>query len=47
MKCPKCHFDNPDDTRFCSNCGTQLLPPEEISLIEIIYIIKFFQWQEG
>jgi len=32
MKCPKCHLDNPDDTRFCSNCGTQLTPSEEIPL---------------
>jgi len=31
MKCPKCHSDYPDDTRFCSNCGTQLIPAEEIS----------------
>lgn len=31
MECPKCHFDNPEDSGFCSQCGTQLLPPEEIS----------------
>jgi len=31
MKCPKCHFDNPADTRFCSNCGTQIKSSEEIS----------------
>lgn len=24
MKCPKCHFENPSDTRFCGNCGTQI-----------------------
>ncbi len=24
MKCPKCHTDNRDDSRFCSHCGTQL-----------------------
>ncbi len=30
MKCPKCHFDNPADTRFCGNCGTQLPSSEEI-----------------
>lgn len=22
MKCPKCQFENPDNTRFCGNCGT-------------------------
>jgi len=30
MKCPKCHFDNPDDTYYCGKCGTQILPSEEI-----------------
>jgi serine/threonine protein kinase len=29
MKCPKCQFENPDDVHFCSNCGTQILPPKE------------------
>lgn len=24
MKCPKCHVDNPDTSRFCSNCATSL-----------------------
>lgn len=23
-KCPKCHFENPDDTSFCGQCGTKL-----------------------
>ena len=32
MKCPKCHFENPDDTRFCGKCGTQLPSLEEISV---------------
>jgi tetratricopeptide (TPR) repeat protein len=30
MKCPKCHSDNPKTKKFCGECGTQLLPPEEI-----------------
>jgi len=25
MKCLSCKYDNPDDTRFCGNCGRQLL----------------------
>jgi len=25
MKCPSCKYDNPDDTRFCGNCGRPLL----------------------
>jgi len=24
MRCPECGFDNPDDTKFCTNCGTKL-----------------------
>jgi serine/threonine protein kinase/tetratricopeptide (TPR) repeat protein len=24
MKCPKCHFDNPDDSKFCKECGTNI-----------------------
>jgi len=36
MKCPKCHFDNPDDTYFCGKCGTQLLPSEEIPVTETL-----------
>ncbi|MCK4264616.1 MAG: zinc ribbon domain-containing protein, partial [Candidatus Aminicenantes bacterium] len=32
MKCPKCHFENPDDTRFCGKCGTQLPLPEEVTV---------------
>jgi serine/threonine protein kinase len=31
MKCPKCHFDNPSDSKFCKECGTQLIPTDEIS----------------
>jgi TolB-like protein/Tfp pilus assembly protein PilF len=31
MECPKCHFDNPDDSRFCGKCATPLPSPEEIS----------------
>jgi serine/threonine protein kinase len=32
MKCPKCHFENPEDTRFCGNCATLLHPPEKIAV---------------
>ncbi|MBN2409934.1 MAG: protein kinase [Candidatus Aminicenantes bacterium] len=27
MKCPRCHADNPDDSAYCSRCGTQLIKP--------------------
>ncbi len=31
VKCPKCQTDNPDTLKFCGECGTQLIPTEEIS----------------
>jgi len=31
MKCPKCHFENPADTKFCGECGASLLPSKEVS----------------
>jgi serine/threonine-protein kinase len=31
MKCPKCHFDNPDDTLYCGKCAAPLKPSEEIA----------------
>jgi len=30
MKCPKCHSDNPESSRFCAGCGTKLIPLQEI-----------------
>ena len=27
-KCPTCHSDNPETSRFCAGCGTQLPPPQ-------------------
>jgi serine/threonine protein kinase/Tfp pilus assembly protein PilF len=30
MKCPKCRFENPDNTRFCGNCGSPF--PDAISI---------------
>jgi len=29
MECPKCHSDNPEDSGFCSKCGTQLPSSEK------------------
>ena len=29
MKCPKCLFDNPSDTKFCGECGTSLPPSKD------------------
>ncbi len=36
MKCPKCHFDNPSDSKFCKECGTQLIPKDEIPVTETL-----------
>lgn len=27
-KCPQCELDNPNDSKFCKECGTQLASPE-------------------
>jgi serine/threonine-protein kinase len=32
MKCPRCHSDNHEPTRFCGECGAKLSPDGEISL---------------
>jgi len=29
MKCPSCNFENPENQRFCGNCGALLQPSEE------------------
>jgi len=31
-KCPKCQFDNPEDTRFCGNCAAPLKPGKDIQV---------------
>lgn len=32
MKCPKCQTENPETSRFCADCGTQLFPAEKIQV---------------
>ena len=32
MKCPRCDFENPENIRFCGNCGAQLFQSEEPTL---------------
>jgi serine/threonine-protein kinase len=36
VKCPKCEFDNPSDSKFCKECGTQLIPPEKPQVSETL-----------
>ncbi len=33
MKCPKCQFENPKDTVYCSQCGSPLRPEKEIATL--------------
>jgi TolB-like protein/Flp pilus assembly protein TadD/tRNA A-37 threonylcarbamoyl transferase component Bud32 len=39
-KCPKCQFENPDDTLFCGKCGTQLPSPEKAPVTKTLEIPK-------
>lgn len=32
MKCPKCHFDNTSDFKYCKECGTQLFSTKNVSV---------------
>jgi serine/threonine protein kinase/Tfp pilus assembly protein PilF len=31
MECPKCHFENQDDSNFCAKCATKLPSADEVS----------------
>jgi serine/threonine-protein kinase len=31
--CPKCKAENPDDSKFCKECGTQLTVSEEAPVV--------------
>ena len=36
MKCPKCHFENPDDTVYCGKCATPLQSAEGVSVTKTL-----------
>lgn len=36
ITCPKCHSENPADTKFCGECGTPLSPSKEISVTKTL-----------
>ena len=43
MECPSCHTDNPEDSRFCSKCGTELRQPGPMPFSETITIGPAFK----
>jgi len=36
IQCPKCNYENPDDTLFCGKCGGPLKSAEGISVTKTI-----------
>ncbi len=36
IKCPKCQFENPDNTLFCGKCGTQFPSSEDTEVTETL-----------
>jgi serine/threonine-protein kinase len=36
IECPKCQFDNPDDTVYCGKCATPLPSSKEIPVTETL-----------
>jgi len=36
IECPKCLFDNPDDTVYCGKCATPLPSSKEILVTETL-----------
>lgn len=36
ITCPKCKTNNPEELKFCGECGTQLLSPADIDVTETI-----------
>jgi len=48
LKCPKCHFENPDNTKFCGNCATSLsLSAETVEALTETIETPFFILKTG
>jgi serine/threonine-protein kinase len=47
MKCPKCHFDNPETATFCADCGTQLIQQKDIPAVTKTVETPFPQFNPG
>lgn len=40
IQCPKCYFENPDDTLFCGKCGIHFPSPEEADVTKTLETSK-------
>ncbi len=46
MYCYKCGEDNPDEAKFCRNCGAPLKREEEVKKVEVIDSPNYNQNQQ-
>ncbi len=51
MRCPKCHAENRDDSRFCGNCAAPLSVEETISAaptqtLAAAHVHNAYAWRE-
>jgi serine/threonine protein kinase len=47
MKCPKCSFDNPGNSIFCSRCGSRLEAPTQDPSVTQAYVPPFARLSVG
>lgn len=38
MKCPKCHLNTPNNSKFCQNCGCNIQDRKLIKIFIIVFI---------
>jgi serine/threonine protein kinase len=43
MRCPKCHAEVSDDSRFCSHCGASLHPSDDVLISHTRTILRPMQ----
>jgi len=48
MKCPKCDFQNPEDTIYCGKCATLLPPLKELTTDSTLNYRRFLDlWRDA